>query len=123
MSSGYLKDEAMTDAQLIEFEDGGGNVFEDIAFDTATADRLTHKAELVNVLYRYQQERNLSQVEFSRLVCIPQPRLSKLYSGKIAGMSTDKLLDAIAKLGGHITIRVEPHPDPAEAGRVDMELA
>lgn len=107
----------------IEFEESSGNVFEDLGFDTATADRLTHKAELVGVLHRLQQERDLSQVAFSRLVGIPQPRLSKLFSGKIAGMSTDKLLDAIAKLGGHVTIRVEPHPSPSAAGRVEMELA
>jgi predicted XRE-type DNA-binding protein len=113
----------MTQTPSIEFEDSSGNVFEDIGFDTATADRLTHKAELVSVLYRYQQERSLSQVAFSRLVGIPQPRLSKLYSGKIAGMSTDKLLDAITKLGGHVTIRVEPHPTSAAAGRVEMEFA
>jgi len=103
----------MIDTQPIAFEDSSGNVFEDIGFDTATADRLTHKAE----------ERNLSQMTFSRLVGIPQPRLSKLYGGKIDGMSTDKLLDAIAKLGGHVIIRVEPHPAPAEAGRVEMVLA
>jgi predicted XRE-type DNA-binding protein len=113
----------MIDTQPIAFEDSSGNVFEDIGFDTATADRLTHKAELVSVLHRYQQERNLSQMTFSRLVGIPQPRLSKLYGGKIDGMSTDKLLDAIAKLGGHVIIRVEPHPAPAEAGRVEMVLA
>lgn len=44
--------------------------------------------------------------------------MSKLYNGKIAGISTDKLLEAIAKLGGHVSIRVEPHPAPGEAGRV-----
>jgi predicted XRE-type DNA-binding protein len=113
----------MTDTRIIEFEDGGGNVFEDIGFDRATADRLTHKAELVGVLHRYQQERKLSQLAFSRLVGIPQPRLSRLYGGKIAGMSTDKLLDAITRLGGHVTIRVERHPAESEAGRVEMELA
>jgi predicted XRE-type DNA-binding protein len=113
----------MKDSRSIEFEDSSGNVFVDIGFDTPTARRLTHKAELVGVLYRLQHERNLSQVAFSRLVGIPQPRLSKLYGGKIDGMSTDKLLDAIARLGGHVTIRVEPHPGPAEAGRVEMELA
>lgn len=113
----------MTGTKPIEFEDSSGNVFQDIGFDTATADRLTHKAELVSVLYRYQRERNLSQLAFSRLVGIPQPRLSKLYSGKIASISTDKLFDAIAKLGGHVTIHIEPHPAPAEAGRVQMELA
>jgi predicted XRE-type DNA-binding protein len=113
----------MTDAPPIAFENSSGNVFEDIGFDSATVDRLTHKADLVSVLFRYQQERNLSQAAFSRIVGIPQARLSKLYGGKIAGMSTDKLLGAIAKLGGHVTIRVEPHPEPAGAGRVEMELA
>ncbi len=109
--------------EIIEFEDSTGNVFEDIGFDKAVAQKLTHKAELVGVLYKYQQELKLSQVAFSRMIGIPQPRLSKLYSGKIAGMSTDKLLEVIAKLGGHITIRVEPHPGPAEAGRVELEFA
>ncbi len=102
---------------------GRGNVFEDIGFDTATADRLTCKAELVSLLYRYQRERKLSRLAFSRLVGIPQPQLSKLFNGKIDGMSTEKLLEAIAKLGGHVTIRVEPHPAAAAAGRLDMELA
>jgi len=113
----------MSDIEHIQFEESSGNVFEDLGFDAATANRLTYKAELVGVLHRLQQERDLSQVAFSRLVGIPQPRLSKLYNGKIAGMSTDKLLDAVARLGGHVTIRVEPHPAPAEAGRVEMELA
>jgi predicted XRE-type DNA-binding protein len=113
----------MSESRRIEFEEGGGNVFEDVGFDAPTAARLAHKAELVGVLYRLQQERKLSQVAFSRLAGIPQPRLSKLYSGKIAGMSTDKLLDAIARLGDRIVIRVEPPPSPTEAGRVEMEPA
>ena len=58
----------MTDSKHIEFEESSGNVFEDIGFDKATAERLTRKADLVDVLHRYQQERGLSQVEFSRLV-------------------------------------------------------
>lgn len=113
----------MSGIDTIEFEDGSGNVFADIGFEEAVAVKLAHKADLVGVLYRYQQERGLSQVAFSRLVGIPQPRLSKLYNGKIDGMSTDKLLDAIARLGGHVVIRVEPHPQAAVAGRVELELA
>ncbi len=113
----------MSDLQPIEYEEGSGNVFEDIGFDAATAGRLAHKADLVGVLHRFQQERGLSQAAFGRLVGIPQPRLSKLYNGKIAGMSTDKLLDAIARLGGHVTIRVQPHPAPGDAGLVKLELA
>jgi predicted XRE-type DNA-binding protein len=111
------------DLDPIEFEESSGNVFADIGFDPATAGRLAHKADLVSVLHRYQQEQGLSQAAFGRLVGIPQPRLSQLYNGKIAGMSTDKLLDAIAKLGGHVTIRIEPHPQPADAGKVELEVA
>ncbi len=107
----------------IEFENGSDNVFADLGFDEPTASRLVHKAELVGVLCRFQQERGLSQSAFSKLVNIPQPRLSQLYNGKIAGMSTDKLLDAVAKLGAHVVIRVEQHPKPAHAGRVEMEFA
>lgn len=112
----------MSASEHIEFEHGSGNVFEDIGFDKATAERLSHKADLVGVLYNYQRELDLSQVAFSSLVGIPQSRLSNLYNGKLAGLSTDKLLDAITRLGGHVTIRVESHPAPAEAGRVELEL-
>jgi predicted XRE-type DNA-binding protein len=107
----------------IDYEDGSANVFEDIGFEGAVAERLSHKADLVAVLFRYQEQLSLSQVAFSRLVGIPQPRLSKLYNGKIAGMSTDKLLDAITRLGGHVVIRVEQPPVNEGAGRVDLELA
>ena len=112
----------MSDAD-IEYEEGGGNVFEDIGFKGAVAAGLSHKADLVAVLFRYQEELALGQMAFSRLVGIPQPRLSKLYNGKFAGMSTDKLLEAITRLGGHVVIRVEQHPLSTAAGRVELELA
>ena len=113
----------MSDSGRIEFEEGSGNVFEDIGFDRPTAARLSHKADLVGVLHRYQQEMGVSQLAFSRLVGIPQPRLSKLFSGKISGMSTDKLIEAIARLGGHVTIRIDAHPPANDAGRVELQVA
>lgn len=113
----------MMSEPAIDFEEGSGNVFADIGFPAAEAVRLAHKADLVGVLHRCQQEQGLSQVAFSRLVGIPQPRLSQLYNGKIAGMSTDKLLEAIARLGGHVTIRVQSHPAPRDAGKVELRVA
>ncbi|WP_374942260.1 helix-turn-helix domain-containing protein [Sphingomonas sp.] len=108
--------------ETIEYEEGSGNVFADIGFAPPDAARLSHKADLVGVLHRAQRERNLSQIAFSRLVGIPQPRLSKLYNGKLDGMSTDKLLDAVARVGAHVTIRVEAHPNTSVAGMVELEL-
>jgi predicted XRE-type DNA-binding protein len=113
----------VSDFEPVEFEESSGNVFADIGFDAPAAANLTHKAELVGVLYRAQQERDLTQSAFSRLVGIPQPRLSKLYNGKLGGMSTDKLLDAVTRLGAHVLIRVEAHPGASEdAGRVELEV-
>jgi predicted XRE-type DNA-binding protein len=86
----------------IEFEEGSGNVFADLGFDAPTAAKLLHKADLVGALYRLQQERGLSQSALSQLVGISQPRLSKLYNGRFDGMSIDKLLDLIVRLGGQV---------------------
>jgi predicted XRE-type DNA-binding protein len=113
----------MSELDGIEFEESSGNVFEDIGFDHATAQRLTRKAELVGVLRRYQEQLDLTQGNFGKLIGIPQPRLSKLYRGKIAGMSTDKLLDAVAILGGYVKITVDEHPDQDHAGKVEVALA
>ncbi|HEX8418478.1 MAG TPA: helix-turn-helix transcriptional regulator [Sphingomonas sp.] len=113
----------MSGTDHIEFQESSGNVFADLGFDAPIAAKLSHKADLVGVLYRCQQERGLNQSAFSQLVGIPQPRLSKLYNGKLDGMSTDKLLDAIARLGGHVVIRVEPNPKAIAAGRIELELA
>ena len=90
----------MCDIDRLAFEEGSGNVFADIGFDVATAEKLSHKADLVGILYRCQQARHLSEVAFGHLIGIPQPRLSRLYGGKIDGISMDELLDAIARLGG-----------------------
>lgn len=107
----------------IDFEESSGNIFEDLGFDSATAAVLTRKAELVGVLHRAQEERGVSQTEFGKLVGIPQTRLSNLYAGKMGGMSLDKLLAAVAKIGAHVTIRVDEHPrDHADAGRLALEL-
>lgn len=112
----------MSDVDDLEYETSSGNVFADIGFDPPNAAQLSHKADLVGVLHRAQQERKLSQNAFSRIIGIPQPRLSKLYGGKLDGISTDKLLAAMARLGAHVLIRVDAHPVRSEAGRVELEL-
>jgi predicted XRE-type DNA-binding protein len=108
----------------LDFEESGGNIFEDLGFDSATAALLTRKAELVGVLHRAQQERGISQTEFGKLVGIPQARLSNLYAGKMGGMSLDKLFSAVAKIGANVTIRVDEHPkEHVDVGRLELEFA
>ncbi len=115
----------MTRAQVREagadFEIGSGNVFADLGL--ADADQLAAKAGLIASIMRAVKERGLSQEEAARIVKIPQSRLSNLFRGKIEGVTTDKLMRALALLGAHVRIVVEERPEPAVAGKVKVELA
>lgn len=106
--------------QAIEFEQSSGNVFADLGL--AGADDLAFKAGLIGSIMRYKEEYGLSQAALSELVEIPQPRLSNLFRGKIAGITTEKLINACARLGRHVRIVIEEHPNKAVAGRVELEL-
>ena len=108
-------------SQHIQFEVGGDSVFADLGLPDA--DELATKAGLVGAILRASKEQGLSQSEAAKRVGIPQPRLSNLSRGKVEGISTEKLMAAVARLGGRIRIVVEEHPSAAHAGRVELELA
>lgn len=110
----------MRDSDKIDYEASGGNVFADLGLPDA--DQLAYKAGLIGSIMRYQQENKLSQSELARLVGIPQPRLSNLFRGKLAGVTTEKLIDACARIGRHVRIVVEEHPSKAAAGKVALEV-
>lgn len=105
----------------VEFEVGGDSVFADLGLPDA--DELTTKAGLVGAILRASKEQGLSQSETAKRAGIPQPRLSNLSRGKVEGISTDKLMAAVARLGGRVRIVVEEHPEIAHAGRIELEMA
>ena len=111
----------MPNAVKVEHEVSSGNVFADLGL--AQAEDLTYKAGLIGSIMRYQQEHGLTQSALAELVEIPQPRLSNLFRGKLAGITTEKLIAACARLGRHVRIVVDEHPAEADAGRVGLELA
>ena len=104
-----------------EITPSSGNVFADLGLPDA--DELARKAALIGSIMRAAQTLGLSQSELARRVNIPQPRLSDLFRGRIKGISTDKLLDAVSRLGSHVRIVVEEHPETAAAGRVELVFA
>ncbi len=105
----------------VEFQVSDGHVFADLALPNV--DELKIKAALVGAILRASKEHGFSQSETAKRAGIPQPRLSNLSRGKVEGVSTDKLIAAVARLGGRVRIVVEEHPEPAYAGRVDVEMA
>lgn len=110
----------MSKTNMAEFEESSGNVFADLGLPGA--DDLAYKAGLVGSIMRYGEEFGMTQSALARLVDIPQPRLSNLFRGKLAGITTEKLIGACARLGRHVRIVVEEHPAQSRAGRIELEL-
>jgi predicted XRE-type DNA-binding protein len=74
-----------------------GNVFDDLGFSPEQAITLKFKAELYQAILKYAK--GYSQKELQAILGEPQPRVSELLNGKIAGKSVDKLLYYAGRLG------------------------
>jgi|ERR1700690_838778 len=74
-----------------------GNVFEDIGFSLEEAAILKFKSDLYAAIMKHA--RRYSQKQLQVILAEPQPRVSELLNGKIAGKSVDKLLSYAGRLG------------------------
>ena len=84
-----------------------GNVFEDLGFDTAEAENLKLRAQLMRELETLIHKKRLSQSEAAELLGIHQSRVSDLVRGKIDRFSIDMLVKLLAKTGRQVEIKVK----------------
>lgn len=87
----------------------GGNVFEDLGFDSIEAENLKLRAQLMRELETLIHKKRLSQSEAAELLGIHQSRVSDLVRGKIDRFSIDMLVKLLAKTGRHVEIKVKRH--------------
>lgn len=90
-----------------------GNVLDDLGFSPDEATALKFKAELYQAILKCAQK--YSQKQLQAILGEPQPRVSELLNGKIAGKSVDKLLHYAARLGLEAKARfVQTHKEIVE---------
>jgi predicted XRE-type DNA-binding protein len=113
------QEKQVKDEQIIE---SSGNVFADLGMPNA--DELHYKSTLVIQISRIIKERGLSQTEAAKILGVPQPKVSDLLRGKLAGFSTDRLFKFLHLLGQDIEITVKPTPKRKrpKAGWVQVQL-
>ena len=93
----------MTDDQSpLEIEVGSANVFADLGLEDAPELKL--KAAIVGQINSILSHRNLTQVQASDLLGLPQPKISALKNGKLRGFSLEKLLEIMVKLDRDVEI-------------------
>lgn len=76
-----------------------GNVFRDLGFNTAEAEHLQVRADLLMHLQKALRARGLTQAKAATVLGVSQPRVSAMLRGRIDLFSTDALIDFLARLG------------------------
>ena len=102
----------------IEYEEGSGNVFEDLGLEDS--DELFTKAQLGFSVYEILKERKLKQREIGRLLGIAQPDVSHLMNGHFSRFTTDKLLDFLNRLDWKVTIQISPRKEGERYQTIDV---
>ena len=96
---------------------GTDNVLVDLGFDDA--EELTVKAMLAMKLNALLETQGLTQARASKILGMPQPKISAIRNYKLRGISLERLMQALTLLGQHVRIVVSPSKGRSMA-RIDV---
>ena len=80
------------------------NIFEELGLPDA--ENLKLRAQLMVEVREYVDESGLTQAAAARAMKTTQPRLNEVLKGKIDKCSIDRLVQMLAEVGRHISIKV-----------------
>ena len=92
----------------IRFEQSSGNVFKDIGFPEAEAERELLKADLAVEIYRIIARRKLTQAKAGELLGVDQADVSRLKNGDFNRFSVERLFTFLNRLNRNVEIRITP---------------
>jgi predicted XRE-type DNA-binding protein len=98
-----------------------GNVFADIGLPNPE-ERLA-KAELAIRIAEAIRARRLTQTRAARILRIDQPKISRLLRGQLSGLSTERLMHFLTRLGRGVEIVVNVAPRSRQQGRLRVVAA
>ncbi|MBN2205213.1 MAG: XRE family transcriptional regulator [Thermoleophilia bacterium] len=85
-----------------------GNVFADLGLPDA--DVLLVKARLAQRITEIATRSGMTQAQTARRLGTSQPKVSALFTGKLAGFSIERLLRFVTALDQDVDIRITPKP-------------
>ena len=93
-----------------QIENSSGNVFADLGLEEAN--EMSLKAGLAVQIVRAMRERGLTQRQTAELVGLKQPDLSNIARARLDGISVERLLIVLNRLGHQVEIRVAQQESP-----------
>lgn len=88
----------------VSIEAGSGNVYADLGY--AESEGMLVKAKLVTKIADIIRQRSLTQEQAARLLGLTQPKISGLLKGQFRGISEQRLLQCLTRLGKDVQIVV-----------------
>ncbi|MBU8977668.1 MULTISPECIES: helix-turn-helix transcriptional regulator [unclassified Lysobacter] len=85
-----------------------GNVFADLGFDSAEAQVLAMRADLMIELEKQLKAQGLTQTAAAKILGVSQSRVSDLVRGKAENFSLDMLVTFAARIGKPARIVLSP---------------
>ncbi len=76
-----------------------GNVFKDLGFTDEEAVALAMRVDLAVEIEKFIKRKKLTQTKAAAFFDVPQPKISKIISGKVSGFSIEYLVKMAAKAG------------------------
>ena len=99
---------------------GTDNVFRDLGLPNPTESMA--KVKLAVAVNGEIDRRKLTQANVSKLLKIPQPRVSSLRNYRLDHFSVEKLIEFLALLGNTIEIRISPTKSRSRTNRIRVTI-
>jgi predicted XRE-type DNA-binding protein len=87
-------------------EAGSENVYADLGY--ARSEGMLVKAKLVTKIADLIRQRDLTQEQAAKLLGLTQPKISGLLKGQFRGISEQRLLECLTRLGRDVQIVIRP---------------
>ena len=94
------------DTKITHITEANANIFEELGFDKAEAEKLKIKAQLMCQISEWIKEKELKQEEASKLLQVTRPRISDVIRGRTSKFTIDALVDMLERAGKHVTVQV-----------------
>lgn len=91
-----------------QFQRSSGNIYKDLGFPNA--EKMQAKAMLASSILSVIEKKKWTQDEASKILGIPQPKISLLSRGQLSGFSMEKLITLLNKLNQDVEIIIKERP-------------
>lgn len=99
---------------------GSGDIFRDFGFSEQESVALNIKACFFRKLQEALQKSDCTQIELAAKLRIPQPKVSDIMNGKMAGFSVERIVNLLLRLNFVIGLDAHPAPEGTLGGVVDL---